>query len=122
MSKTEEAGSPAHGSSQADDTTTAAVANFKPLFDSVDDLIKRVADIESAEIQKIRAKARVALMVAKSALQDSAAQARRQALQVANTADGYVRDFPWQSIGAAGLLGMLVGILIASRAQGPTRG
>ena len=42
----------------------AAGANFQELFDDVEDLIKRVADIESPDIQKIRAKVRVALMLA----------------------------------------------------------
>ena len=93
----------------------ALTSDFKQLFDSVEDLLKRVADIESAELQKIRAKARVALMVAKSAIQDAAAQARRQVLQAAATTDGYVRDYPWQSIGVAALAGVAVGVLIARR-------
>ena len=122
MSTTAEGDSPIHGTNQSGDSDAAVGANFKPLFDGVDDLIKRVADIESAEVQKIRAKVRVALMVAKSALHDSASQARRRALQVASTADGYVHDFPWQSIGAAGLMGMMVGMLIGGRDQGSTRG
>ena len=62
-----------------------AGAHFQQLFDDVEDLIKRVADIESPEIQKIRAKVRVAMMLAKSAVEDGAVQMRRQARQAAHT-------------------------------------
>jgi ElaB/YqjD/DUF883 family membrane-anchored ribosome-binding protein len=93
----------------------AVGANFQQLFDDVEDLIKRVADIESPEIQKIRAKVRVALMLAKSAVQDGAVQVRRQARQAAHTTDAYLRDYPWQALGLGTLLGFGVGVLIARR-------
>ena len=93
----------------------AAGANFQLLFDDVEDLIKRVADIESPEIQKIRAKVRVALMLAKSAVQDGAVQMRRQARQAAHTTDAYLRDYPWQALALGTLLGFGVGVLVARR-------
>ncbi len=89
--------------------------NFQQLFDEVEDLIKRVADIESPEIQKIRAKVRVAMMLAKSAVQDGAVQMRRQARQAAHTTDTYLRDYPWQALGLGTLLGFGVGVLVARR-------
>jgi ElaB/YqjD/DUF883 family membrane-anchored ribosome-binding protein len=109
--------SPQNGSGSVTGTAgqTALHEQFKDLFEGVDDLIKRVADIESAEIQKIRAKVRVALTVAKSALQDGATQVRRQALQVANTTDDYVREHPWQSLGTATLVGFALGLLVSRR-------
>lgn len=93
----------------------AAGATFQQLFDDVEDLIKRVADIESPEIQRIRAKVRVALMLAKSAVQDGAVQMRRQARQAAHTTDAYLRDYPWQALGLGTLLGFGVGVLVARR-------
>ena len=86
---------------------------FKELFDGVEDLLKRVADIESPEIQKIRAKVRVASMVANSAIRDGANQVRRQARLAATTTDGYLRDYPWQALGLGTLLGFAVGVLLA---------
>jgi ElaB/YqjD/DUF883 family membrane-anchored ribosome-binding protein len=93
----------------------AAGANLEQLFDDVEDLIKRVADIESPEIQKIRAKVRVALMLAKSAVQDGAVQMRRQARQAAHTTDAYLRDYPWHAVALGTLLGFGVGVLVARR-------
>lgn len=86
---------------------------FRELFDGVEDLLKRVAEVNSPEIQKIRAKARVALMMAKSALADGATQVTRQARRAAGSTDGYVREYPWYALGGGALIGFAVGILVA---------
>lgn len=101
--------------SSSSEAEAAASAEFKHLFDAVDELIKRVADIESAEIKKIRAKVRIGLMAAKSAVQDDASQVKRQAMQVASATDGYIRSYPWKSVGAATLAVVAVGLLVAPR-------
>jgi ElaB/YqjD/DUF883 family membrane-anchored ribosome-binding protein len=97
---------------------------FRELFDGVEDLIKRVSEVESPEIQKIRAKARVALMVAKSAIADGAThvsnQARRAAgstgdyvRRAAGSTDDYVREYPWYALGAGAVVGFALGILVS---------
>jgi ElaB/YqjD/DUF883 family membrane-anchored ribosome-binding protein len=58
---------------------------FRELFDGVEDLIKRVSEVDSPEIQKIRAKARVALMMAKSAIADGATHVGKQARRAAGS-------------------------------------
>ena len=97
---------------------------FQELFDGVEDLIKRVAEVDSPEVQKIRAKARVALMMAKSAIADGAThvgkQARRAAgstgdyvRRAAGSTDDYVREYPWYALGAGAVLGLALGILVS---------
>jgi ElaB protein len=86
---------------------------FHELFDSVEDLIKRVAEIDSPEIQKMRAKARVAMIMAKSALQDGATHVGRQARWAAGTTDDYLRQYPWYALGIGTMLGFGVGLLVA---------
>src|SRR5258706_14964851 len=91
------------------------------LFDGVDDLIRRVADTENPEIRKVRAKVHAALVEAKSEVAAQSAfeemeaqlnqpnqlnQARRQALQVAGSADDPLRDYPAPALGAWRLLGI----------------
>jgi ElaB protein len=86
---------------------------FSELFEGVEDLIKRVGDVESPEIQKIRAKARVALMMAKSAVQDGAVHVGRRARHAAGTTDDYLREYPWYALGVGTLLGFGLGVLVA---------
>lgn len=100
---------------------------FRELFDGVEDLIKRVSEVQSPEIQKIRAKARVALMMAKSALADgathvgnrarhAAGSTREYVRRAAGTTDDYVREYPWYALGAGALVGFALGVLV-SRAR-----
>jgi ElaB protein len=100
---------------------------FRELFDGVEDLIKRVSEVDSPEIQKIRAKARVALMMAKSALADGATHVGNRARhaagstgeyvrRAADTTDDYVREYPWYALGAGALVGFALGVLV-SRAR-----
>jgi ElaB/YqjD/DUF883 family membrane-anchored ribosome-binding protein len=90
-------------------TNGANEGQFQEFFDGVDDLIARIAQVQSPEIQKIRAKARVALGAARSAVKDSAAHVSKQARQLASTTDGYVRSSPWQAVAVGTLLGLVVG-------------
>jgi ElaB/YqjD/DUF883 family membrane-anchored ribosome-binding protein len=103
---------------EANGTAGAASADalherFRDLFADVEDLIKRVAEIDSPDVQKIRAKARVALMAAKSAAQDGATHVGRQARRAAETTDGYLREYPWYAVGLGTLIGFGAGLLVA---------
>lgn len=84
---------------------------FQDLFNGVEDLLKRIADIDSPEIQKMRAKVRIALLAAQSAAKDGATHVRKRARAAAQMTDGYVRDYPWQALGVGALLGLGVGFV-----------
>ena len=84
---------------------------FEDLFDGVDDLIKRVADVENPEIRKIRAKVHAGLVVAKSAAQNCANQVRRRAAQGADDADEAFLDCPPQEFGFELLVALGLGLV-----------
>ena len=88
------------------------VNNF---IDSVEDLMSALKDIESPDIARVRAKVRLALVAAKSAATDTAAQIGSGARQIGQRTDGFVRDNPWQVIGIAAVVGLAVGILASRR-------
>jgi ElaB/YqjD/DUF883 family membrane-anchored ribosome-binding protein len=92
-------------------------AQFYELFEGVEDLIKRVAEIDSPEVQKIRAKARAALIVARSAVQDGAEHIGRQARLAAGATDDYLREYPWYALGLGTLIGFGAGLLAAHRSN-----
>jgi ElaB/YqjD/DUF883 family membrane-anchored ribosome-binding protein len=100
-----------NASPQTLDSTVSREDPFQSLFDGVEDLIKRVADVDSPEIQKMRAKVRVALIAAQSAAQDGATHVRKRARAAAQVTDGYVRTYPWQALGLGAVLGFGVGLL-----------
>ncbi len=94
-----------------------ANASINDFLDNVDDLTKAIKDVDSPEIARVRAKVKMALAAAKSALSDGAAQVRGQAKQVGRTTDSYVRDNPWQVVGIAAVVGIALGILMTRRSD-----
>jgi ElaB/YqjD/DUF883 family membrane-anchored ribosome-binding protein len=113
-------------------TKDAVGTPFDELFDGVDDLIRRVADVENPEIRKIRARVHASMVAAKGvtangvATADGSATSRgafegganhvpRPAMRVADHADTYLRDYSGQALGVALLVGIGVGLIVSSR-------
>jgi ElaB/YqjD/DUF883 family membrane-anchored ribosome-binding protein len=98
---------------------------FEELFDGVDDLIRRVADVENPEIRKIRARVHAAMVAARGvaakgvaangAFENGAKQVRPQAAEIAGRTDDYLRDYPGQALGVALLVGLGLGLIVSSR-------
>jgi ElaB/YqjD/DUF883 family membrane-anchored ribosome-binding protein len=84
-------------------------------LDSVEDLTKALKDVDTPDIARLRAKVKIALVAAKSAVSDTAAQISSTAKQVGQRTDGFVRDNPWQVIGIAAVVGLAVGFLASRR-------
>ena len=94
------------------------------LFDGVDDLIRRVADTESAEIRKVRAKVHAALVVAKSACEKPVprpyavepAVAAHSATEVGvedwEVAEDWLSQYSPQTLGVALLVGLGFGLML----------
>jgi ElaB/YqjD/DUF883 family membrane-anchored ribosome-binding protein len=98
----------------AKDYANGQINNF---IENVEDLTHALKDVDTPEIARVKAKVKIALAAAKSALSDGAAQVRTQARQVTKTTDTYVRDNPWQVVGVAALIGIAVGILATRRSD-----
>ena len=92
-----------------------ATGKINRFIENVEDLTHALKDVDTPEITRVKAKVKIALAAAKSALADSADQVRSQARQVSKTTDDYVRDNPWQVVGIAALIGIAVGILANRR-------
>jgi ElaB/YqjD/DUF883 family membrane-anchored ribosome-binding protein len=103
--------------SQARSAKDYANGEINSFIENVEDLTHALKNVDTPEIARVKAKVKIALAAAKSALADGAAQVRSQALQVSKTTDNYVRDNPWQIVGVAALIGIAVGILASRRSD-----
>ena len=115
-----------NGAGRPKETVKETVATpFEELFDGVDDLIRRVADVENPEIRRIRARVHASMVAAKGvalngvaandAVADGASQVRRRAVQAADGADDYLRDYPGPALGVALLVGLGLGLIVSLR-------
>jgi len=96
----------------ATDFANGQVRNF---LDNVEDLTKALKDVDTPDIARVRAKVKIALAAAQSAVSDTAAQIKSQAVNVGKRTDGYVRENPWQVVGIAAAVGLAVGFFASRR-------
>jgi ElaB/YqjD/DUF883 family membrane-anchored ribosome-binding protein len=97
------------------DIQNAAAGELKSLIADVEDLVARIADLNDADVVRVRNKVQRAVDSAKQSVAERADTLRRRALNAASTADDYVRDSPWQAVGIAALVGAVVGIIATRR-------
>ncbi|MBL9187088.1 MAG: DUF883 domain-containing protein [Opitutaceae bacterium] len=90
---------------QAD--TTAE--DLKTLLHEAEQALSRAGDNVSDDVQALRERLRDALANGQATMKNLTAAARRQALQ----ADETIRSHPYQAIGVAAGLGLLVGYMIS---------
>jgi ElaB/YqjD/DUF883 family membrane-anchored ribosome-binding protein len=102
-------------SDTARSVTDVANGQVKNFLDNVEDLTRALKNVDTPDIAKVRAKVKIALAAAQSAMADTATQLRDQAQQVGRRTDTFVRDNPWQVIGIAAIVGLAVGIFASRR-------
>jgi ElaB/YqjD/DUF883 family membrane-anchored ribosome-binding protein len=102
-------------SDSVNDIKSVASGEIKSLIADVEDLMARIADLKDADVVRVRGKVQRAVDATKQTLADGADTIRQHAQTVADTADDYVRESPWQAIGIAALVGAVVGILATRR-------
>ena len=66
-------------------------------------------------VAKLRSRVTDTVRSTRRAIAGSAAHAQRQAREVLTAGDSYVREQPWEAVGAAVLVGVIVGLLVFRR-------
>ena len=84
---------------------------------NVEELTKAIKDVETPDIARLRAEVRIAMAAAKSALHDGAKRVRSQAQHITRSTDDYVRDNPWQVVGIAAVVGLVLGMVMTRRSD-----
>ena len=90
-------------------------AEWANLVSDVEDLVKKVADVDDADIARIRSRVEDTLAKAKSTAGEGLAAARERAEDASDAADEYVRENPWAAIGIAAAIGIVIGLVAGRR-------
>lgn len=95
--------------------TAQLLTDFKALVADAEALLHATADQSGEGIAQIRAQAQDSLAQAKTNLMDVQDELTAKAKAAVADADAYVHEKPWQSVGIAAGLGLLIGLLISRR-------
>src|SRR4029078_4749453 len=103
----------AQNAANAEITTDQLLADLKTVMNDAEALLRATSTQTGEKIQEVRARAEESLRQAKARLTSLEDEALRRAREVADATDEYVRENPWQSVGIAAGVGLLLGLLLA---------
>jgi ElaB/YqjD/DUF883 family membrane-anchored ribosome-binding protein len=78
-------------------------------------LLTATAGQANDKLQEVRSRAEETVKQARSSIDSMEDSAMRRAKDLADQAEGYVRENPWQAVGVAAGIGLLVGVLLSRR-------
>jgi ElaB/YqjD/DUF883 family membrane-anchored ribosome-binding protein len=96
-------------------TTDQLLTDLKTVMNDAEALLRATSAQTGEKIQEVRARAEESLRQAKARLGSIEEEALRRAREVADATDEYVRENPWQSVGIAAGVGLLLGLLLSRR-------
>lgn len=101
--------------SMEDVTSEQLIADFKVVVADAEALLQATANQGGEKLAEVRAKAAESLRVAKARLADAQAEVVARARAAAQATDAYVHENPWQAVGVAAGVGLVIGYLIGRR-------
>ncbi|MFL6551215.1 MAG: YqjD family protein [Povalibacter sp.] len=96
-------------------TTDQLIEDLKTVVQDAEALLKATSAQTGEKIQEVRARAEESLRQAKERVTAVEQEALRRAREIADATEEYVRDNPWQSIGIAAGVGLVLGLLVSRR-------
>lgn len=91
------------------------VEDFRAVVNDTEELLRATAGQTGERIAAARERVEESLRDSKRRLDELQDGALERARVAAKRTDDYVREHPWESIGVAGAVGMLLGMLISRR-------
>jgi ElaB/YqjD/DUF883 family membrane-anchored ribosome-binding protein len=101
--------------SAAEHATDRILDDLRRVVDDAEGLMRETAGVAGERAQDARTRAAESVRQARERLQSMEAELVARARDAAQGTDRYVRDNPWQSIGVAAGVGLLLGLLIGRR-------
>ncbi|MGZ8262287.1 MAG: DUF883 family protein [Methylotenera sp.] len=99
----------------SDVTKEQLISDFKVVVADAEALLKATANQGGEAFATLRTKAEESLAVAKAKMADAQDTLVEKSRAAARVTDDYVHDNPWQAIGVAAGIGLVVGLLIGRR-------
>lgn len=99
----------------AEVTNQQLIDDFSLVVSDAEALIKATASQGGEALALVREKAEASLAMAKTKLVDAKAALAAHSREAVQEADNYVHENPWQSIGMAAGVGLIIGFLMGRR-------
>jgi ElaB/YqjD/DUF883 family membrane-anchored ribosome-binding protein len=97
------------------DARDQLLADFKVVISDAEALLKATAHNGGAEMTELRQKVEASLGVAKGRMREAQADLVARGKEAATAADEYIHANPWQAVGVAAGVGLLIGLLTQRR-------
>jgi ElaB/YqjD/DUF883 family membrane-anchored ribosome-binding protein len=91
------------------------VADLKIVVADAEELLRATASQAGEKVSVARERIQASLATARVKLVEAERVLAERTRQAAKVADDYVRENPWQAVGIAAALGLVLGVLISRR-------
>jgi ElaB/YqjD/DUF883 family membrane-anchored ribosome-binding protein len=91
------------------------IHDLKTLVTDAEELLKATASQAGEKIAVARQKIEQSLVEGKKALADAETTLVKKSKECAEIADDYVRENPWNAVGIAASVGLVIGLLIRNK-------
>ncbi|MBL6751348.1 MAG: DUF883 domain-containing protein [Nevskia sp.] len=90
-------------------------ADLRTLIADAEELMRATASLSGEGVRAVREKVAASLKSARATLDEAREKAVVQAKAAAQATDAFVRERPWQAVGVALLIGVVIGLIGGSR-------
>lgn len=96
-------------------TRDRLVADLRAVVEDAEALLEATSSESGEKMESLRARVERSMHQARERIAHAEAEAVEQARTAAGTAESFVQERPWQSIGTAAGIGLVLGLLINRR-------
>lgn len=104
-----------NGTTQTQAAKERLVKDFRAVVTDTEELLKATANQTGERVSAVRARVEESLAASKKQLGELEQDIEAKARAAVRATDDVVRQHPWQSVGIAAAIGLLVGMLTARR-------
>jgi ElaB/YqjD/DUF883 family membrane-anchored ribosome-binding protein len=96
-------------------TSEKLMQDLQTVVEDAEELLRATAGQASEKVSAARAKAEESVKAAKKRIGELEDDLLERTREIADNADTYVRENPWQAVGIAAAAGLLLGLLMSRR-------